>query len=58
MRDRAGELISYKLADVSASAGRVTLRVSTDGQLLVGYMEGTGTDRKFMLIRKRLDCAL
>jgi hypothetical protein len=57
-RDSAGRLVTYPVADTSPGGGRVTVRVSTDGQLLVGFLDRTGTAPKLRLVRKRLDCAL
>jgi hypothetical protein len=57
-RDSAGRLVTYPVADTSAGGGRVTVRISTDGQLLVGFLDRTGTAPKLRLVRKRLDCAL
>jgi hypothetical protein len=55
-RDRAGNVASYVIAETSATGGRLTARVSQDGQLLVGFLD-TATSQ-FRLIRKRLECAL
>jgi len=55
-RDSAGNVASYVIAEASASGGRLTARVSQDGQLLVGFLD-TATSQ-FRLIRKRLECAL
>ncbi|HKP64277.1 MAG TPA: hypothetical protein VJV78_46390 [Polyangiales bacterium] len=56
--DPQGGLLSYKLADASGAGGRVTVRVSTDGELLVSYVDATPNGEQLKLIRKRLDCAL
>lgn len=58
-RDSAGNVASYVIADASSTGGRLTARVSQDGQLLVGFLD-TGDDQgpKLRLIRKRFDCAL
>jgi hypothetical protein len=59
-RDSAGVVASYLVAEASPTGGRVTARVSRDGQLLVGFLdsaEGSEQGRQFRLIRKRLDCA-
>jgi hypothetical protein len=55
-RDSAGNVASYVIAEASATGGRLTARVSQDGQLLVGFLD-TATSQ-FRLIRKRLECAL
>jgi hypothetical protein len=57
-RDSVGRLVTYPVADASSGGGRVTVRVSTDGQLLVGFLDRAGTASKLRLVRKRLDCAL
>ena len=57
--DAQGQLLTYKIADASAGGGRVTVRVSNDGQLLVGFVDqAAGGGRVLRLVRKRLDCAL
>jgi len=58
MRDAAGTLISYKIGTAGAGGGRTTLRVSNDGQLLVGLVDTDGTGTQIRLVRKRLDCTL
>jgi len=60
-RDSAGNIASYTIAEASATGGRVTARVSQDGQLLVGFLDSAAASdqsSRFRLIRKRLDCAL
>lgn len=58
MRDEVGRPITYHAADASSSGGRITARISIDGQLLLGFLDGDESGLKFRLIRKRLDCAL
>jgi hypothetical protein len=59
MRDAQGTLISYKIANAGTGGGRTTLRISTDGQVLVGLVDGDGLGtQQLRLIRKRLDCTL
>lgn len=58
MQDAQGGLISYKLADIADTSGRVTLRVSNDGQLLIGFVDSESNTKRLRLIRRRLDCAL
>jgi hypothetical protein len=58
MRDSVGRLQSYPLADAAPNGGRISLRVSTDGQLLVAFLDDAGDGTKLRLVRKRLDCAL
>jgi hypothetical protein len=57
MRDSVGRLITTPLVDTSTSGGRVTARVSVEGELLVGFVD-TDADGGpvFRLVRKRLDC--
>ena len=57
-RDNAGRVITYPVAKASDTGGRVTVRVSTDGQLLIGFLDSTDAGPQFRLIRKRLDCTL
>ena len=59
-RDSAGNVASYVIAEASATGGRLTARVSRDGQLLVGFLDAASGDQgpQFRLIRKRLECAL
>ena len=57
-RDNAGRMISYPVADAGETGGRVTVRFSTDGELLVGFVDSDDTGTKLKLVRKRLDCAL
>jgi hypothetical protein len=58
MRDGGGTLTSFKVASAGAATGRTTLRVSNDGQLLIGFIDGSGATTQFRLVRKRLDCTL
>ena len=60
MRDSAGRVASTLIAEASATGGRVTTRVSRDGQLLIGFLDidPSNGQRKLRLFRKRLDCAL
>lgn len=60
MRDSAGRVASTLIAEASATGGRVTARISRDGQLLIGFLDidPTNGQRKLRLFRKRLDCAL
>jgi hypothetical protein len=59
MRDTQGRVISYHIADAAENGGRVTVRVSTDGQLLVGFVDTDDSGKnKLKLVRKRLDCDL
>jgi hypothetical protein len=57
MRDSVGRLITTPLVDASMNGGRVTARVSVEGELLVGFVD-TDADGgpMFRLVRKRLDC--
>jgi hypothetical protein len=57
-RDSAGRVTTYLLAEASTGGGRITARVSRDGQLLVGFLDTTASGQQLRLIRKRLDCAL
>jgi hypothetical protein len=57
MRDARGALISSKLADAGAAGGRLTVRLSNDGQLLIGFVDATEAGKQLRLVRKRLDCA-
>lgn len=57
MRDARGTLISFKLADAGAAGGRLTIRLSNDGQLLIGFVDATAAGQQLRLVRKRLDCA-
>jgi hypothetical protein len=59
-RDSAGRVITYLIAQASTTGGRVTARLSHDGQLLVGFLDvaADGSQgQQLRLIRKRLDCA-
>jgi hypothetical protein len=56
-RDAQGDLVSYKLADAGEGGGRLTVRLSNDGQLLVGFADASASTKQFRLVRKRLDCA-
>ena len=58
MRDGVGRLLTYAIADADPNGGRVTVRVSVDGQLLVAFLNGAGDDNKLVVVRKRLDCTL
>lgn len=53
--DSYGRVISYPLADASGAGGRTTVQVSTDGEILVGFLDGNGNLR---MARQRLDCGL
>lgn len=57
MRNASGALISYKLADAAPAGGRLTVRLSNDGQLLIGFIDATEAGQRLRLVRKRLDCA-
>lgn len=59
-RDSGGRVLSYVIAEASTTGGRVTARVSRDGQLLVGFVDiaESASSPQLRLIRKRLDCAL
>jgi hypothetical protein len=57
-KDSVGRLITYPVTEASASGGRVSVRVSADGQLLIGFLDATDAGIKLRLLRKRLDCAL
>jgi hypothetical protein len=57
-KDSAGRLISYRVADASPNGGRVTVRLSNDGQLLIGFMDMASGMPQLRLLRKRLDCTL
>lgn len=55
--DSARRLVSYKLGDASAYGGRLTVRVSLDGQILVGFLDGgVAGMQKLRMLRQRLDC--
>lgn len=57
-RDGAGRVITYPLASAGATGGRLSVRVSADGQLLVGFVDATASGgAQLRLFRKRLDCA-
>jgi hypothetical protein len=57
--DSEGRLVSYLVADTTVMSGPVTLRVSTDGQVLVGFLDVDASGQNQMhIVRKRLDCAL
>jgi hypothetical protein len=58
MRDGGGTLVSFKVASAGTATGRTTLRVSNDGQLLIGFIDGNGSATQIRLVRKRLDCTL
>lgn len=57
-RDNVGRMITHFAGTASASGGRITARISIDGQLLLGFVDIDDSGRKLRLIRKRLDCAL
>lgn len=58
-RDTAGRVLTYLIAEASATGGRVATRISRDGQLLVAFLDvDTNNVRKLRLFRRRLDCAL
>jgi hypothetical protein len=60
-RDSAGNVASYVIAEASSTGGRITARVSSDGQLLVGFLDSApagAQGAQFRLLRKRFDCAL
>lgn len=57
-RNSVGEMISYKVADSGAGGGRTTVRVSNDGQLLIGYIDTVDSQTVLRLVRRRLDCSL
>jgi hypothetical protein len=60
-KDSAGRLTSYSLGAASTTGGRVTARISRDGQLLVGFLDidpANSQGPQLRLVRKRLDCAL
>ncbi|HEX7481651.1 MAG TPA: hypothetical protein VF331_27850 [Polyangiales bacterium] len=52
-RDAHGNLVTYPLADSTGAGGRTRVQVSTDGQILVAFLDGSGNLR---LARQRLDC--
>jgi hypothetical protein len=56
-RDATGHTLSYHVADADSGGGKVSVRVSTDGQLLIGFLDSSSGSRKFKIVRKRLDCA-
>jgi len=56
-RDGAGRVLTYPVASASPTGGRLTVRVSTDGQLLLGFLDASDQGARFRVIRKRLDCA-
>jgi hypothetical protein len=57
MRDSVGRLVTTPLVDTSVSGGRVTARVSVEGELLVGFVDTEAEGGPaFRLVRKRLDC--
>jgi hypothetical protein len=58
MRDAGGTLVSFKVASAGQATGRTTLRVSNDGQLLIGFIDGSASTTQFRVVRKRLDCTL
>lgn len=56
-RDAYGRPLSFKLADASDAEARTTLRVSTDGQILVSWMDIDAEGKTVLnLSRRRLDC--
>jgi hypothetical protein len=58
MTDSVGRLQTYLVAETMLTSGPVTLRVSTDGQVLVAFMDTSSTGNQLRLVRKRLDCGL
>lgn len=58
MRDSTGNLYTFKVASAGSGGGRTTLRVSNEGNLLVGFVDGDSSMRQLRLVRKRLDCPL
>lgn len=57
-RDSAGRVTTYPIAEASVTGGRVSVRVSRDGQLLVSFLDVKDGKPQLRLLRKRLDCAL
>jgi hypothetical protein len=55
-RDSTGHTLSYHVADADSGGGKVSVRVSTDGQLAIGFLDSSSGTRKFKIVRKRLDC--
>jgi hypothetical protein len=53
--DAKGRLVSYSMAKAALDGGRTSLRLSTDGQLVVAYVDG-GSPDKLKIVRRRLDC--
>jgi hypothetical protein len=58
MRDAVGNLYTFKVASAGAGGGRITMRLSNEGQLLVGFVDGDASMKQLRLVRKRLDCPL
>jgi hypothetical protein len=59
MRDGFGHLLTFPVADAGPSGGRVTVRISTEGELLVGFLDSDAAGAPILrLVRKRLDCML
>jgi hypothetical protein len=58
MHDSVGRVLTYLVAETTLSSGPVTLRVSTDGQVLVAFLDGGPNGNQLRLVRKRLDCGL
>jgi hypothetical protein len=58
MTDSVGRLQTYLVAETTLTSGPVTLRVSTDGQVLVAFLDTSSTGNQLRLVRKRLDCGL
>jgi hypothetical protein len=58
MTDSVGRLQTYLVAETALTSGPVTLRVSTDGQVLVAFLDTSSAGNQLRLVRKRLDCGL
>lgn len=52
----SGALVSYLLAEAGSSGGRITVRLSNDGYLMAGFLDGNFSPAKLRVVQRRLDC--
>lgn len=57
-RDGTGRAISHKIADATLTGGRITIRASIEGQLLLSWLDFNATtgENALKMTRQRLDC--
>lgn len=54
--NEAGNVISLPLSDAGSASARLTVQVSNEGQVLVGWLDQVSGNKTLRLARRRLDC--